>query len=294
MSRASASGQSGMTGSTSTSSTDQAVQTQVVGEGDDAITYDVRGDLAAATPDLPVLFMFGSPMDAVGFGTLAGHFTDRPVVTYDPRGTGRNPTGTTDVPPEQHADDLHRVIEALGAGPVDAFGTSGGAVNVLALAAAHPEDFHRVVAHEPPTADLLPDRDNVLAAIADIKATYHAAGNGPAMAKFIALVMHDGLVPDDYLDRPAPDPGNFGLPTEDDGSRDNALMRNMPSCNEFRVDPDALAALGDRLVIAVGEKSGDQIAGRGGRAVAEQLGLPVTRVPGRPRWLPRRRVRPTR
>ena len=42
--------------------------------------------------------MFASPMDAGGFGTLAGYFTDRPVVTYDPRGTGRNPTGTTDDP----------------------------------------------------------------------------------------------------------------------------------------------------------------------------------------------------
>jgi pimeloyl-ACP methyl ester carboxylesterase len=274
-----AAGLRGMTDQ-STSSTDQAVQTHVVGAGDEAITYDVHGDLAGATPDRPVLLMFGSPMDAMGFGTLASHFTDRPVVTYDPRGTGRNPTGTSDVPPEQHADDLHRVIEALGAGPVDAFGSSGGAVNVLALAAAHPEDFRRVVAHEPPTADLLPDRANVLAAIEDIKATYHGSGNGHAMAKFIALVMRDGLVPDDYVDQPAPDPANFGLPAEDDGSRDNPLMRNMPSCNEFRVDADALAALGDRLLIAVGEKSGDQIAGRGGRAVAEQLGLPVTGFPG--------------
>ena len=38
--------------------------------------------------------IIGSPMDATGFGTLAGHFTDRPVVTYDPRGAGRNPTDT--------------------------------------------------------------------------------------------------------------------------------------------------------------------------------------------------------
>ena len=117
---------------------DHDVQTFTVGEGDDLITYDVRGDLASGRP----LFMFGSPMEASGFGTLAGCFTDRPVVTYDPRGTARNPTGTTEITPEQHAEDLHRVIEALGVGAVDCFGTSGGAVNLLALAAAHPEDIH--------------------------------------------------------------------------------------------------------------------------------------------------------
>ena len=71
--------------------TEPEAQTFTVGEGDDLITYDVRGDLASAASPL---FMFGSPMEASYFGTLAGLFTDRPVVTYDPRGTARNPTGT--------------------------------------------------------------------------------------------------------------------------------------------------------------------------------------------------------
>ena len=44
------------------------------------------------------------------------------------------------------------------------------------------------------------------------------------MAKFIQLVMHDGPLPDDYLDRPAPDPAQFGFSAEDDGSRDDALL----------------------------------------------------------------------
>ena len=44
------------------------VQTLTVGEGDDLITYDVRGDLASGRP----LFLFGSPMEASCFGTLAG------------------------------------------------------------------------------------------------------------------------------------------------------------------------------------------------------------------------------
>ena len=34
--------------------------------------------------------MIGQPMDASGFATLASHFPDRTVVTYDPRGLGRS------------------------------------------------------------------------------------------------------------------------------------------------------------------------------------------------------------
>ena len=93
-------------------------------------------------------------MGAGGFGTLAGHFPDRTVVTYDPRGVERSTKADPASPstPEQHADDLHRIIAALGAGPVDLFASSGGAVNALALVAAHPEQVRTLVAHEPPLA----------------------------------------------------------------------------------------------------------------------------------------------
>jgi len=259
--------------------TSPATQTHTVGSGTATVTYDVHGDLAEATPERPVLFLIGSPMDAVGFTTLRSHFTDRPVVTYDPRGAGRNPTDTTSITPEEHADDLHRVIEALDAGPVDLFGSSGGAVNALALAEAHPEDVRRVVAHEPPTAALLPDREAVLAICRDMRATYEAHGSGPAMAKFITFVMYDGLVPDDYLDQPAPDPAQFGMSNEDDGNRTDPLMRNMPDSNTYAPDVEALSALGDRLVLAVGVESNQELAARGGRSVAEALGLPVTEYP---------------
>src|ERR1044071_4907872 len=97
----------------------RAVQTSTVGAGDDLITYDVRGDASAATADRPALFILGSPMEALYFAPLAEHFADRPVITSDPRGTARNPHGTRLLTPEQHAEDIHRVIEAIGAGPVD-------------------------------------------------------------------------------------------------------------------------------------------------------------------------------
>src|ERR1700753_1608725 len=100
--------------------------------------YAVRRNDASPQP---VLLLIGSPMGATGFSTLAGHFTDRTVVTYDPRGAERSKRtdGALQTTTEEQADDLHRLISALGTGPVDIFGSSGGAVNGLALVARHPE-----------------------------------------------------------------------------------------------------------------------------------------------------------
>ncbi len=134
--------------------------------------------------------------------------------------------------------------------------------------------------HEPPTFVGLPDEELLVAAIADMKATYLKDGNGPAMAKFIQLVMGQGELPADYLEHPAPDPSMFGQSAEDDGSRDNPLMRNMPACNAFAADPGALAPFGDRLVIAVGAASGEGPAARGARAVAARLGKEAVLFPG--------------
>jgi pimeloyl-ACP methyl ester carboxylesterase len=81
--------------------------------------------------------MIASPMDASGFASLVEHFRDRTVVTYDPCGVGRSQRtdGASWPTPEQHADDLHRLISAPGGGPVHIFASSGGAVNGLALVA---------------------------------------------------------------------------------------------------------------------------------------------------------------
>ena len=111
--------------------------------------------------------MIGQPMDASGFDTLASHFPDRTVVTYDPRGLGRSvrKDARVDHAPTVQADDVHAVIEALGAGPVEMFASSGGAVTALALVAAYPGDVTTLVAHEPPRIPVLqtPRRPSALA-----------------------------------------------------------------------------------------------------------------------------------
>jgi pimeloyl-ACP methyl ester carboxylesterase len=239
-----------------------------------SLRYDIRE--AETANGAPVLMLIGSPMDASGFATLAGHFPDRTVVTYDPRGVSRSERtdDATTSTPDQHADDLHAVISALGGGPVDLFASSGGAVNALALVARHPEDVRVLVAHEPPAAQVLPDRDEALAATQDISDTYRRDGLGPAMAKFIALVGLKGPVPADFADEVNPDPATFGLPTDDDGSRDDILVgQNILSCTHYEHDFDALRAAPTRIVLAVGAESEGELAHRGGEAVAERLGL---------------------
>src|SRR5919112_6653308 len=127
---------------------------------------------------------------AAGFGTLAGYVGDRTVVTYDPRGVerSRRTDGAARSTPEEHADDLSRLIAALDSGPVDLFASSGGAINALALVAGHPEQVRTLIAHEPPAAALVPDHEFALAACRDIHDTYLRSGLGPGMAKFIAIV----------------------------------------------------------------------------------------------------------
>ncbi|QBI52633.1 alpha/beta fold hydrolase [Streptomonospora litoralis] len=258
------------------------LQTRTVDAPGATIHYDVRGDLSDADAARPVLMLVGSPMDASGFATLAGHFADRPVVTYDPRGAGRSvrTDGASETTPEEHADDLRRVIEALGVDRVDLFGSSGGAVNSLVLVSRHPQRVRTLVAHEPPTAEVLPDREQVEAVSRDIHDTYQSRGMGPAMAKFIKLTQQTGPLPDSYLDEPAPDPAAYGLPTEDDGSRDDPLLgQNMRTCSAYRLDFGALAAAPGRVVIAAGEESADEMTGRAAAGVAKRLGTELVVFP---------------
>ena len=244
------------------------------------LTYDIR---RAHSPAGPVLLLIGCPMGAGGFATLAGHFADRTVVTYDPRGVERSTKADPASPstPEVHGDDLHRLIAELDAGPVDVFASSGGAVNSLALLAKHPEQVRTLVAHEPPLASILPDRESAFAATEAVHETYERSGFGAGMAQFIAAVSHQGPFGPDYLSQPAPDPAMFGLPTEDDGNRNDPLLgQYIIPCTHFEPDFEALRAASTRIVMAAGIESGGTMASRGAFAVAERLGTTAVTFPG--------------
>jgi pimeloyl-ACP methyl ester carboxylesterase len=255
--------------------------THTLDTGDADITYDVHGSLPTAD-GRPALFMIGQPMCASGFDTLASLLGDRTVITYDPRGLGRSTRrdGRVDNTPTLQASDVHAVIEALGAGPVEMFASSGGAITALALVAAYPDDIITLVAHEPPLIPVLPDAAAAKRAQARVRDTYEAKGFGAGMAAFIAMTSWRGEFSDDYFAQPVPDPAAFGMPSGDDGSRDDPLVSDRSwAITSYQPDIDALAAAPTRVVIAVGEESEGVFTGRTSVATAELLGQQATVFP---------------
>ncbi|MGV8979489.1 MAG: alpha/beta fold hydrolase [Cellulomonas sp.] len=246
---------------------------------DATLTYDVRGPLPPAD-GTPPLLLVGQPMDASGFATLAAHFPDRTVVTYDPRGLGRSTRcDGNENRPDQQAADLHLLVAALGAGPVDLFGSSGGAVTSLALVTAHPDDVRILVAHEPPMISVLPDARQAFIAEHRVQEAYHLRGWGAGMATFIAMTSWQGELTDEFGSQ-SPDPAAFGLPIDDDGVRDDPLLSGASApVTAYEPDITALSDAATTIVIAAGVESQGLLTWRASAALAAALGLELTVFP---------------
>ncbi|MFG3524752.1 alpha/beta fold hydrolase [Nocardia nova] len=256
------------------------MQTQILSTPEADLTYDVRGPLPTADGRAPLL-MVGQPMTADGFATLATYFPDRTVITYDPRGLGRSvrKDGRVDHSPAVQAEDLHALIEQVG-GPVEIFASSGGAVTALALVAAHPGDVTTLVAHEPPILPVLPDAEAARRAQIAVRDVYEAKGFGAAMAAFIAMASWQGEFTDEFFALPTPDPAQFGMPTEDDGSRDDPLVSDRSwAVSGYVPDAAALTAAPTHIIIAVGEESAGVLTARTAAATAALLGQEPTVFP---------------
>lgn len=247
--------------------------------------YEVRGSG-------PLLLVVGQPMTSAPFGPVADILAaDHTVVTYDPHGLGESTLDdpSLDVTPEIEADDLARLIEAVGDGSADVFGTSGGAVAGLALATYHPERLRTLVAHEPPVAELLPDAPFVRAAVDDVQDVFREHGSGAAWGRFISLVMAE-----EPLTEAGPPPATWPPEGADQGDSqeppapsekqlaDDALffLRMLKPFTRYEPAVDVLQAGTPRVVVAVGAASGSEIAARSARALAERLGTPAAEFPG--------------
>jgi hypothetical protein len=115
---------------------------------------------------------------------------------------------------------------------------------------------------------------------AGFRDVYEAKGSGAGMAAFIAMSSWRGEFTDEYFAQPAPDPAQFGMPAEDDGSRDDPLLSDRSwAVSGHRPDVDALAAAPTRIVVAVGEESEGTFTGRTAVATAELLGEEATVFP---------------
>jgi pimeloyl-ACP methyl ester carboxylesterase len=244
------------------------------------LAYDVRGPLPTAD-GRPPLLAIGQPMTAAGFATLASLTPDRTVVTYDPRGLGRSTRsdgGTTNTP-QQQAEDLHALVAALGVGPVDVFGTSGGAVTALRWVSTYPDDVRTLVAHEPPLLGFLPDAEQALAAERRLQEAYHQRGSGAGMAMFFVLTSWQGEFPDGFGSE-AVDPATFGLPTDDDGTRGDPLLSGTSNAvTAYQPDIAALTAAPTRVVVVAGIESKGTVTWRTSAALADALGQELVVFP---------------
>jgi len=241
------------------------------------IHYEVRGSG-------PVLVIAGSPMAGRFFGPLADALSDSyTVVTHDPRGISDSPMDDPARPstPDERADDIVAVLDAIGAERADIFGSSGGAVSGLALVTRHPSRVRTLVAHEPPLWAILPDAAEQMAITDDIVATFHRDGPGPAFAKFMAQAGFDRDEPGPAAHDPAADQAGPPQPSEQDVA-DGARMLGLDikGTTEYLPDVPALTARPGQVVIGVGATSPGLLTYRSTAALADLLGVPMVEFPG--------------
>ncbi len=224
------------------------------------LRYEVRG----SGPSL--LLIPGGAADSTIFAPIVRHLVDdHTVVTFDPRGIGRSTlTGAPrQVAVETQADDVHRLLRAVGDEPVAVFGSSGGAITALELVTRHREQVHTLVVHEPPLVELLPDRAELRDAMDGLAGVCEADGPERATREFLR-VTGQGARLDEYT-----------VPARMVPAVDFFLRYMIGPIVRYRPEPGALP----ELAIGAGTGTG-QLAHRGANALSELLGIPTTAFPG--------------
>lgn len=242
-----------------------------------SLHYEVRGRG-------PLLLLIpGGTGGAASFDPIAGELaTEYTVATFDPRGMSRS--GLDDPGAEQrvaeHADDAFRLLRLLSPGePARVFGSSSGAIVAVHLLTAHAEDVERVVAHEPPMVELLPDAPAHRALVARVTETFRVEGLGPAMALFAAGLRKEG-------DTTGPT-AEIGLPPQAAARAERTMAdlpyfvgRIVPAFMSYAPDVSRLEALSDRLVLACGQDSRGELPYRPAALLAEHLGTGLRHFAG--------------
>ncbi|MFB8141888.1 alpha/beta fold hydrolase [Streptomyces parvus] len=204
------------------------------------------------------------------------------VAGYDPRGMSRSTLDDPDAEQHvaEHADDALRMLDLLSPDePALVFGASSGAIVALHLLTAHPERIARVVTHEPPVVEVLPDAAEHRALVAHVQDTFRTQGLMPAMAAFAA-----GLKKDGDITEPAAEPE---LPPQAAARAEQTMAdlpyfvgRIVPSFMSYTPDIRRLEGLSDRLVIAGGQDSRGELPYRSAAFLAERLGTELQHFPG--------------
>ncbi|MFF3788107.1 alpha/beta fold hydrolase [Streptomyces sp. NPDC001933] len=239
--------------------------------------YEVRGQG-------PLLLLIpGGTGGAASFDGMADDLAaEYTVATYDPRGMSRSTLDNPDAEQQvaEHADDAFRMLELLSPDePALVFGASSGAIAALHLLTAHPERIARVVAHEPPVVEVLPDAAEHRALIAHVQDTFRTQGLMPAMAVFAAGLKKDGDATEPEAELKLP-PKAAARAEQTMANLPYFVGRIVPSFMSYAPDIRQLEALSDRLVIAGGQDSRGELPYRSAVFLAERLGTELQHFPG--------------
>ncbi|WP_326769506.1 alpha/beta hydrolase [Streptomyces sp. NBC_01591] len=219
--------------------------------------YEVRGEGPL------LLLMPGGSADAGLYDRMAARLADRwTVAAFDPRGYSRSllDGALADQQVAVQSEDAYRLIELLSPddGPVAVFGSSSSAIVALDLLSRHPERLHRVVAHEPPLVELLPDPERGRKLFAAVRDSFRRDGEAAALA-----TMTEGLTDPEAV---PPAGGGHRAAAEPSAREAEAFRRmraNLPvflehvlcSFSGYVPDLAALERATEKLVIGVGEDS---------------------------------------
>ncbi|WFB05838.1 alpha/beta hydrolase [Streptomyces sp. LX-29] len=217
---------------------------------------------------------------------LAAEYT---VATYDPRGMSGSTLDDSEAEQRvaEHADDAFRMLDMLSPGePARVFGVSSGAIAALHLLTTRPERVERLVAHEPPVVEVLPDAHEHRALLARVQETFRAQGLMPAMAVFAEGMRKDGDTTAGDTTETEPK-GEIELPPQA-AARAERTMANLPYFvgrivpvfMAYAPDIHRLEALSDRLVLAGGRESHGELPYRPAAFLAERLGTELLHFPG--------------
>lgn len=194
------------------------------------------------------------------------------VVTYDRRGYSRSKY--TSMPDYENrvltdADDVARLVRHLSPdAPATVFGSSSGALVALTLFAQHSVLVRTLVVHEPPAVTLLPDGEQIIAAMKSVYDEFQSAGAQTAMKKVLEITGEIDGIETERTDLYALANLEFWMEHE---------MRQYP---RTKVHVELLKENVDRLLLVGGRDGKNLLPYQPNLALAERTGSEVIDLPG--------------
>lgn len=234
-----------------------------------------------------LLILHGGAADADAAEALTERLGARyRVLTHDRRGLSRSRTraaaGVSRI--EEHTDDVHHLLHALGAEPACVLGVSIGAIIGLDLITRYPEQVRTLIAQEPPLTYLLPPVQcaEAVSMQEELETTLVGQGVQAALRKFMLALEVDVQDVEDGFEQPKLNPSMFH-------NYEHFLRYDAPNVRKYRLDLDALARRARDIVPVIGARTHESlVTGKAGAALkvaptmvlAERLRVGLRVLPG--------------